>query len=45
MEVPRLSRRELAFVIGVPAAWGIMLLFIQSVKAFTRSSRTTSPHG
>ena len=27
MEVPRLSRRELAFVIGVPAAWGIMLLF------------------
>ena len=27
MNSPRLSRRELAFVVGVPAAWGVLLLF------------------
>jgi len=27
MDVPRFSRRELAFIIGVPAAWGVLLLF------------------
>lgn len=27
MDLPRFSRRELAFIIGVPAAWGILLLF------------------
>jgi hypothetical protein len=27
MDRPRLSPRELAFIIGVPAAWGILLIF------------------
>jgi hypothetical protein len=27
MNAPRLSRRELAFLVGVPAAWGVLLLF------------------
>ena len=27
MDRPRLSRLELAFIIGVPAAWGVLLLF------------------